>query len=153
VHALIRNAKLPREFSLRDASSMSSTDNNISFASGQGWIRQRGDSIQLGEQVLYGGIDGSPGWTVLGPNSPLKSLKGPIDGRNQLIFAQGVATIIHCYKPVKNLQLLVAVFCHVFSRPTPRKRPELLRPDSLIPTKPGQRNRTSDVSGCFDTEH
>jgi hypothetical protein len=57
VHALIRNSKLLREFGLRNASSVSGTDDDIPFAGGESWIRPRGSGIELFEDVRHGGID------------------------------------------------------------------------------------------------
>ena len=70
MHSLIRNAKLPREFGLRDASGVSGADNDIAFFGRERWIRRHGDSIELVEQVVYGGRDRPPGRTVLGLVSP-----------------------------------------------------------------------------------
>ena len=80
MHSLVRNAKPARKINLRDASSVSSTDGDIPFAGREGQIRRRGDSIQLGEQIFHGGMDRSPGRTVLGPNSPLYDKDKPDDG-------------------------------------------------------------------------
>ncbi len=42
MHALVRNTELPRKLNLRDSSSISSTNNDIAFTSGESWIRRRG---------------------------------------------------------------------------------------------------------------
>ncbi len=71
INSLIRNTKLARQFSLRNARSMSGTDNDVSFAVAEGGIRRLRQRVEFGEQVVYGGIDQLQGRTVLGPNSPL----------------------------------------------------------------------------------
>ena len=67
---------------------MSSTNDDIPFSGCEIRIRWRGNSVQLGEQVVYGGIDRSPGWTVLGPNSPYGAqLASPLERVEQVLFS------------------------------------------------------------------
>jgi hypothetical protein len=54
VHTLIGNAKLARKIGLRDASSMSSADNNIAFADSESEIRRRGNNMEEFEKVGNG---------------------------------------------------------------------------------------------------
>ena len=41
MHALVRNAELPREVSLRDASSVSGTNEGVTFLDTEGLVRLR----------------------------------------------------------------------------------------------------------------
>jgi hypothetical protein len=73
--SLIRNIELPREFGLRYTSCVSGTNDDVAFF-GERRFRRLRQRVELGEQVLYGGIDRSPGRTVLGPNSPSTPCSG-----------------------------------------------------------------------------
>jgi hypothetical protein len=65
----MRNPKLPREFRLRDARSVSGPDDDIPFARGETEIRRRGIGGKPFEDVGYGTMDHTQGTNVWGPNS------------------------------------------------------------------------------------
>jgi len=54
MHPWVRDFKLPREFSLRNASSVPSTDDDIAFFGGKTGVRRRGQSIQFFEEMRNG---------------------------------------------------------------------------------------------------
>jgi len=71
MHSLIRNTKLAREFSLRNASSVSCTNNDISFSGGEREVRRRRLRVELFEEMRNGVCDRHQGWTDLWVRSPL----------------------------------------------------------------------------------
>jgi hypothetical protein len=70
MHPLVGNTELACEFSLRNASSVSRANNDVTFFRGEVGIRRRGLRIEPVEDMRNGFCDQNQGWTDLWVVSP-----------------------------------------------------------------------------------